>query len=236
MINKQLHIVSFSGGKDSTALLCKMLEKGMKVDKIIFCDTGVEFPQMYDHIKKVENYIGREITIVKSEKSFEYYMCDHIKTRGKNKGKKGYGWMDFRNRWCTSQLKIQPYNRYLKQYKKQGYEIIEYHGIAVDEKERTEKNKSKDRIIKYPLVDWEMTEKDCLEYCYSLGFDWGGLYKKFNRVSCYLCPLSRLGEIEIVYKYFPELWNKMKELDKRSFRQFRSDYSLDELEEKFNNK
>lgn len=69
LINKQLHIVSFSGGKDLTALLCKMLEKGMKVDKIIFCDTGVEFPQMYDHIKKVRNYIGREITIVKSENS-----------------------------------------------------------------------------------------------------------------------------------------------------------------------
>ena len=56
------HVVSFSGGKDSTAMLLKMLEEGMQVDEIIFCDTGVEFPAMYDHIDKVEKYINRNVT------------------------------------------------------------------------------------------------------------------------------------------------------------------------------
>ena len=51
------HIVQFSGGKDSTAMLLMMLEKGMPVDEIIFCDTGKEFPAMYDHIEKVHTYI-----------------------------------------------------------------------------------------------------------------------------------------------------------------------------------
>jgi len=63
--------------------------------------------------------------------------------------------------------------------------------------------------------------------------DWGGLYERMSRVSCYLCPLSRLSELEIVYKEYPELWANMKQLDKKSFRKFRYDYSLDELEEKF---
>jgi len=49
------HIVSFSGGKDSTAMLLKMIEENMQIDEIIFCDTGVEFPAMYEHIRKVEN-------------------------------------------------------------------------------------------------------------------------------------------------------------------------------------
>lgn len=48
------HIVSFSGGKDSTAMLLMMIEKGMQIDDIIFCDTGKEFPEMYEHIKQVE--------------------------------------------------------------------------------------------------------------------------------------------------------------------------------------
>ena len=52
------HIVSFSGGKDSTAMLLMMLEKNMPIDEIIFCDTGKEFPQMYEHIEKVQKYIG----------------------------------------------------------------------------------------------------------------------------------------------------------------------------------
>ena len=87
------HIVSFSGGKDSTALLLKMLENNMQIDEIIYCDTGKDFPQMYKHIDKVKKYIkekyNKEITILKAEKSFDYYMFEHIKTRGKNKGKKG---------------------------------------------------------------------------------------------------------------------------------------------------
>jgi 3'-phosphoadenosine 5'-phosphosulfate sulfotransferase (PAPS reductase)/FAD synthetase len=45
------HIVSFSGGKDSTAMLLKMIENKMKIDEIIFCDTTVEFDEMYEHIK-----------------------------------------------------------------------------------------------------------------------------------------------------------------------------------------
>ena len=43
MIKKDLHIVSFSGGKDSTAMLLRLLESGMPVDMILFNDTGLEF-------------------------------------------------------------------------------------------------------------------------------------------------------------------------------------------------
>lgn len=161
------HIVSFSGGKDSTAMLLKMIEKGMGIDEIIFADTGIEFPEMYDHIKKVEEYINRPITVIKAENDFGYYMLDHIKTRGKNKGKAGYSWPDFRSRWCTTILKQNVFKDYLKGQKN----IIEYHGIAFDEKERAKRNK--DRNIKYPLIDWKMTGEDNLEYCYSLGFSWG---------------------------------------------------------------
>ena len=40
----EYHLVSFSGGKDSTALLLRMLELGMKVDEVLNCDTYMEFP------------------------------------------------------------------------------------------------------------------------------------------------------------------------------------------------
>ena len=48
------HIVQFSGGKDSTCMLLMMLENGMHVDDIIFCDIGMVFPQMYVNIDTVE--------------------------------------------------------------------------------------------------------------------------------------------------------------------------------------
>jgi len=218
------HIVSFSGGKDSTAMLLMMIEKDMQVDEIVFCDTGMEFPHMYKHIEEVIAYTHRNITILKNEKSFKYYLGSHVKKNGQV----GYGFPDFKNRWCTTLLKQNLMKRHCRN-------SIEYHGIAIDEINRTLKNNDK-RDIRYPLVDWGITEKQALKYCYSKGFKWGGLYEKFNRVSCWCCPLSRLGELEILYREFPELWEELIELDKLSWRKFRSDYSVAELEIKFLNK
>ncbi|MGN1050412.1 MAG: phosphoadenosine phosphosulfate reductase family protein, partial [Selenomonadaceae bacterium] len=104
-MQETLHIVSFSGGKDSTAMLLMMLERGLPVDKIVCCDTGKEFPTMYEHWKKVESYTGRKITILREERSFDYWMFEHIKTKGTRKGKKGYGWPNSLCRWCTKALK-----------------------------------------------------------------------------------------------------------------------------------
>lgn len=63
------HIVKFSGGKDSTAMLL-LLERGLPVDEIIFCDTGCEYPEVYEHIKAVEKYIGRQITVLHPPHAF----------------------------------------------------------------------------------------------------------------------------------------------------------------------
>ncbi len=208
------HIVSFSGGKDSTAMLLMMLEKKMKVDEIIFCDTGMEFPQMYEHIKKVEKHIGRPITMLKAEKGFEYYMFDHEKT----KGLKGYGWPRMFMRWCTGELKTKLLKKY---YEKQ--EITEYIGIAADEPARI-KDKN------YPLVDWGVTEAEALKYCYQKGFDWGGLYKDFRRVSCWCCPLQRIDGLRVLYHKYPVLWETLKDMDKRSHNQFKETRSVENLE------
>lgn len=99
------HIVCFSGGKDSTAMLLLMVEKNFPIDEIIFLNTTVEFPQMYEHIRKVEDYIGKKITILEPNNSFEYMMFDYVKKKGKSKGSKGYGWSSARLRWCTRYFK-----------------------------------------------------------------------------------------------------------------------------------
>ena len=222
---KENNIVSFSGGKDSTAMLIMMIERGIHIDDIIFCDTGMEFPGMYKHIDKVEKYIGRKITRVRSEKTYEYYLGEHKKRNGCI----GYGHPDFFNRWCTQVLKKTPYARYIKKY----IDIVEYHGIAFDEKERADRNRENGRVIKYPLVEWEVTEPQALQYCYDRGFDWEGLYEDFNRVSCWCCPLSQINELRMLYNKYPDLWSELKRIDKKSFRRFRFDYSVDDLEKKF---
>ena len=210
----KLHVVSFSGGKDSTAMLLRMVEEGYPIDIILYCDTGLEFPEMEDHIRKVEDYIGRKITVIKAEKDFMYWASEHenlIKsekstTLVKGEIKKGYGWSTAFSRWCTKELKTNVINKYLRDLK-EDYELIQYAGIAYDEPER-------ERDLTYPLIEWKMTEADCLEYCYARGFDWGGLYELFDRVSCWCCPLQSLKALRTLKNNRPELWAKLLEMDK----------------------
>ena len=123
----QLHVVSCSFGKDSTAMLLKMLELGMQVDVVLFCDTGLEFSQLYEHMHKVEENTGIKVTTVKSEHSFEYLMFDKPIKRKKPdlQGKTGFSWAGPLMRWCTNLLKTVPREKYLRELR-QKYDVIEY--------------------------------------------------------------------------------------------------------------
>lgn len=225
-----MNVVSFSGGKDSTAMLLHMVELGMQIDEIVFCDTTEEFPEMYEHIKKVEDYTGRKITILKAEHSFQYFLFDYEPKYYRNKSvirhDKGLSFPSSHIRWCTRRLKADIVDKYIKSKIKSGEEINQYIGIAYDEQHRV-KDKN------YPLVDWKWTEADCLKYCKDRGFDWGGLYDIFSRVSCWCCPLQSLDSLRKLRHNFPELWAKLLDWQHKTWRDFRPDASVDKLEVRF---
>lgn len=41
------HIASVSWGKDSTAMLLRLVSKGLPLDEVVFFDTGMEFDAIY---------------------------------------------------------------------------------------------------------------------------------------------------------------------------------------------
>ena len=140
-------------------------------------------------------------------------------------GLSGLSWSGPQCRWCTARLKTRVIDRHLRELKKE-FDIVQYIGIAADEQERV-------REFRYPLVEWGMTEAGCLAYCKERGFDWGGLYDLFRRVSCWCCPLQPLSELRTLRKNFPELWGKLQYMDAHTWRQFRADYSVEQLEQRF---
>lgn len=56
-MKKDWIVVSFSGGKDSTAMVLRMIELGEHIDEVLFCDTYKEFPAMYRHVQQVKKII-----------------------------------------------------------------------------------------------------------------------------------------------------------------------------------
>lgn len=232
-----MHDASVSFGKDSLAMLLKLIEDNDKLDEVVFYDTGMEFQAIYnirDKILPILKEKNIKYTELKPKENFEYKMFDKpVKHRNGTIGK-GYSWCGGRCRWGTTE-KNKSISKYLKDNYRNDY--IEYIGIASDETSRINyENKHKS----YPLVKWDMKEKDCLYYCYQKGFNWleNGLdlYSILDRVSCWCCANKNLKELKNCYKYLPKYWNKLKEYQKKTDRPFKNNkYTIFDLEEKFEN-
>ena len=149
----------------------------------------------------------------------------------------GNGWPSPMRRWCTRQ-KVNAINRYAKGIPN----IVQCIGFAYDEPNRyeniTTSMEAKCPSRRFPLVEYKMTEADALEYCKSKGFDWGGLYDVFGRVSCFCCPLQRIGELRKLRENFPDLWDRMLTMDSnipghnRGFKDYKT---VHDFEKRFSN-
>lgn len=243
VLKPEYWVLSLSGGKDSTALGLEWLKRHQKdpvtypLHEVVYCDTGMEFPAMMEHINRIEQIFrdaGIKFTRLKSEKSFEYLMFEYQpKKRNPDlQHLKGQSWPTSRVRWCTGELKRTVISSYFKELRSQRT-VIQLVGIAADEEYRLDRKNNQDHTHRHPLIDWGWTEADCLKYCYDAGFDWSGLYKLFRRPSCWCCPLQTLESLRTLRKHFPDLWAKLLDMEHRTWQTFRADYSVDQLEIRF---
>ena len=225
------HIASVSFGKDSLAMLLRLIEEGKPLDEVVFYDTGMEFEAIYtirDKIKPLLASKNIKFTELKPKCEFCYKMFDKVVNAGKPNEHKGYSWCGGRCRWGTTD-KLHALEKYSKN-------CVEYVGIAIDEPKRLAKKRKGFKI--YPLAEWGMTEQDCLQYCYAKGYDWNengvSLYSILSRVSCWCCANKNLKELANYYYYLPKYWCKLKELQARTDRPFyHNKYTIFDLEKKF---
>jgi 3'-phosphoadenosine 5'-phosphosulfate sulfotransferase (PAPS reductase)/FAD synthetase len=225
------YIASVSFGKDSLAMLLWLIYKKYPLDEVVFFDTGMEFQAIYDTRDKVLPLLkekGIKYTELKPKEPFLYKMFE--KEVHKRDGSIGYGysWCGGRCRWGTTE-KLRALEKYCKGH-------YEYVGLGVDEPKRLERERNGNKL--FPLAEWHMTENDCLKYCYDNGFEWKEngirLYDILDRVSCWCCGNKNLKELRNIYLYLPEYWERLKELQSKTFRPMKGEgKSIFDLEERF---
>ena len=239
MTKPEYHVANFSGGKDSTAMVLHMIERGEPLDEVVFCDTTMEFPAMIRHVEKVKQVIeaaGIKFTTLRAEHDFEYYLIEHQPKKRKETsdfyGMPGYGWPGVFSRWCTKALKqklLSDYFRGLREH----YKVLHYVGLAADEDYRLERQTNQNPNHRHPLRDWGWTEENAMQYCVDHGYDWDGLYSFFNRVSCWCCPLQSLDDLRALRAQFPELWQHLMGIDSRQCKKFKDGRSVADLDRRF---
>ena len=234
-------VPSFSGGKDSTYLVLRLHELGIKMADIVYFDTGWEFPHMDAHIAQVEGIIKQKITRLIPRESFDFLFAQKVRARSTKYSFTGYGWPSASRRWCTGQ-KQRAMDAYTKALTWKGFAlpVIQCIGYAADEPKRVEKH-SKTRLsrfqgFEYPMMAWGVTEAQALEYCKERGLFWDGLYDIFDRVSCWCCPLGGISRAEKVYHHFPELWQRMLEMESwlpEQYRSYAGKHTVSDLDRRF---
>lgn len=246
MEKQKYYAASFSGGKDSTAMVLHLIERGDPLDEVIFCDTTAEFPAMIRHVERVKREIenaGIKFTTLRNDHDFEYYLAEmnvtDRKPTAKHYGVPGYGWSSHKARWCTRHLKTDLVKKHLRDLQKL-YDLIQYVGIAADEDYRLQRAHNQDASHRHPLREWGWTEDQALQYCYDRGYDWEQLYEIFrnkktgkSKVSCWLCPLQSYDSLRSLRKHFPILWQELRELDKKQWQTFAHGYSVNDFERRF---
>ena len=205
---KTYHILSLSGGKDSTALAFFMKENMPDIFEkleLVFCDTECEIPETYDYLNKIEVFLNKKITVLKPEKSF-----DHLYDTRKYIP-------SIVNRWCTVDLKIKVYQNYVKRnYLKDNNDAIiySYVGIRIDELGRGIENNNKNIIVKYPFQEFCINYDDVHKILDKYGVGTPDYYKWRKRSGCYFCFYQSPNDWLNLYKHHPDLFFKAMKYEK----------------------
>ena len=237
------YIASCSFGKDSLAMVLRLVEDKYPLDEVIYYNTGAEFKAIEKNKDKIKVLLKAKnilFTELKPEKDFFYTMLEKPVIKRDGTKQNGYKWCGGLCRWGTTE-KLRAINN---NYRKYGNEVIvEYIGIAIDEQERIARERvkrQKDRVKLYPLAEWGMKEADCLRYCYEKGFDWNEndieLYEILDRVSCWCCRNKNLKELKNIYQFLPDYWKRLKVLQDMIDIPFKNGKTIFDLENKFNNR
>jgi hypothetical protein len=193
-------VAAYGGGTNSTALLIEYVNRGMKVDLIIFSDTGAERPETYSFIDLFSQWLVDNnmppITIVHPN-----YTLESDCLRRKRLPALAYGF-----KTCSLQFKRQPQEKFMnnipaaKMLWKSGGKVIKLMGYDAGEKGRALGKSGDEKYdCHYPLIDWDIWRDDCLEIIHDAGLPQPG------KSSCFFCPSMKKREIMALVKDHPDL-------------------------------
>lgn len=222
---KDINIVSFSGGKDSTVVLqhviSAMKNEPMKKLLIVNSDTLMEIPYFQDYVDRVkkrislyikQNGINAEVITVHPDIKDSFW----VSVLGK-----GYPAAHMGFRWCTGKLKIDPITKFTKEITK-GKEFSVFVGVRSAESAlRAKIYKQKDYKPNHyaPILNW--TAHDIWEYLMTEPCPWGDghrelidVYKYSSdecvygeaqgvcvgnaRYGCWPCPLQKVTQLDMI--------------------------------------
>ena len=183
-------IVSFSGGKDSTATADVVVKAlGNPYITHLFGNTTLEFPYTTEYAERYrKSHPMAEFRIAQNTGQNFYEVCKEIGPPARMM------------RWCCSMFKTGPITRVLNR-KFGDKQILTFYGIRKNESvsrskysrvtENTETVKIQKQTVASPIFEWK--DLDVWLYLLSEKVDFNDAYRLgYDRVGCWCCPNNNL--------------------------------------------
>ena len=199
------HVLGLSGGRDSAALAVYMQQYHPNLNiEYFFTDTGKELPEVYEYLGQLEGFLGKAILRLNPDRNFDFWL-------------KQYN--DFlpspRTRWCTRQLKLRPFECWLRPMLDGGMTIYSYVAIRGDEEYRKGYSSKHDNlIIKLPFREVGIDKAGVLEILDGAGLGLPKYYSWRTRSGCTFCFFQQKIEWVRLKEQHPEAFKEAKTYEK----------------------
>lgn len=205
--NSDMHVLGLSGGRDSAALAIWMRQTHPELNiEYFFTDTGKELPEVYSYLGELEGFLGKKITRLNPGRDFDFWLREYNNFLPSP-----------RTRWCTRQLKIKPFEQWLRPVLDAGTRVNSYVAIRADEPDRSGMIATHPNLtVHLPLREAGLDKAGVIELLESSGLGLPDYYRWRSRSGCTFCFFQQKIEWVRLMREHPDRFEEAKAYEKNA--------------------
>jgi 3'-phosphoadenosine 5'-phosphosulfate sulfotransferase (PAPS reductase)/FAD synthetase len=199
------HVLGISGGRDSAALAVLMRQARPDLGlEYFFTDTGKELPEVYEFLGRLEGFLGVPIHRLNPDRDFDFWLREYKNFLPSPQ-----------TRWCTRQLKLRPFEQWVKPDLDAGVVIYSYVAIRADEPQRQGLTASHPNLrVVLPLREHGIDKAGVVELLEAAGVGLPGYYRWRSRSGCTFCFFQQKIEWVNLMREHPDAFEEAKRYEK----------------------
>lgn len=220
------HVLGISGGRDSAALAVYVRQNHPELDvDYFFTDTGKELPEVYEFLGRLEGFLGKPIARLNPRRDFDFWLREY-----------NHFLPSAQTRWCTRQLKLAPFEQWIKPMLASGDKVTTYVAIRSDEDYREGYSAKHPNLkVRLPFRESGVDKKGVHDILESSGVGLPKYYDWRSRSGCTFCFFQQKIEWVRLKDRHPEAFEEAKSYEKNALEHgspftWSKGESLDELE------
>lgn len=201
------HVLGISGGKDSAALAVFVRQNYPDLDvEYFFTDTGKELPEVYEFLGRLEGFLGKPIARLNPRRDFDFWLREYK-----------HFLPSAQTRWCTRQLKLAPFEQWIRPMLAAGDTVTTYVAIRADEEYREGYTSKHENLkVRLPFREAGIDKKNVMDILESSGVGIPKYYDWRSRSGCTFCFFQQKIEWVRLKERHPEAFEEAKNYEKNA--------------------